>query len=87
MAERRFAPRDFTSWQISVALLTRSWKRTSGSGWLRPFTIALTSSPSAAARTSSAGSIGGSKSGSFWKTPWMFRLLWILNSRSATVSQ
>ena len=65
----------------------RARKRTSGSGWFRPLTIAPTSRPAAAARTSSAGSIGGSNSGSCRKTPWRFRLLRILNSRSATVSQ
>ena len=76
-----------TSWQISAAFWTSSEKRTSGSGWFTPVTTAATSSPAAAARASSAGSIGGSNSGSCRKTPWMLRLLRILNSRSATVSQ
>ena len=87
IAESSAAPSDLTSWQISAAFWTSTWKRTSGSGWLTPLTTAATSSPAAAALASSAGSIGGSNSGSCRKMPWMLRLLRILKSRSATVSQ
>ena len=45
------------------------------------------SSPAAAALTSMPGSMNESDNGSCWTTPWMFSLLRILKSRSATTSQ
>ena len=62
-------------------------ERTGPSGWFRPLTMLPMSMPAAAACTSMPGFSGGSNSGSCCTMPWMFSLLRILNSRSATVSQ
>jgi hypothetical protein len=64
-----------------------SGERTGPTGWFRPLTMLPMSSPAAAALTSMPGSMNESDNGSCWTTPWMFSLLRILKSRSATTSQ
>src|SRR5216684_2110504 len=65
----------------------RRAQRTGPTGWVRPLTMVLRSSPAAVAFTSIPGSSGGSNRASGRTTPWMFMQWRILNRRSATVSQ